>query len=349
MHQIRNNEVSSRIEYFDILRGLAILGVVAIHSSETGLQFSDNSVNFNFTVLWRNLLNFSVPMFLAISGYFWARKRFGSSKDYLAFLRKQIPRVYIPLVFWSVFWLGLAVFIQNKSVMHELLKLATFQSIGPYYFIALIIQFYILLPILNRLANDRGLIFSVAISIFMTGTICCLRYYTDVSLPLIIYAGNFVTWLMFFILGLYVGSKSKINISNRILVPLIILFYALSCIESYVLIAMFHRAGDAVTAVKASSFMYSFFLIIFLFNNRDLIKSKLLKQIGEISFGIYLTHMFALMVVSRLLSHLYPSLQDITYVHQFSLIGIVVLSCFLFISVFNKVFSGKQARLIGFK
>ena len=341
--------MSSRIEYFDTLRGLAILGVVAIHSSGTGLQFSDNSINFNFTVLWRNLLNFSVPMFLAISGYFLARKRLESSIDYFAFLKKQIPRVYIPLVFWSVFWLGLAVFIQNKSAVHELLKLATFQSAGPYYFIALIIQFYILLPVLKRLANDRGLIFSIVLSIIMTGTICYLRYYTDVSLPLIIYAGNFVTWLMFFVLGLYIGSSPKINMPNIILVTLIILFYALSCIESYILIAMFHRAGDAVTAVKASSFMYSFFLIIFLFNNRDFIKSKLLKRIGEISFGIYLIHMFALMIASRLLSHLYPSLHGITYAYQFSLISIVVLTCVLFISVFNKVFPGTQAQLIGFK
>ena len=61
--------MSKRIEYFDILRGLAILGVVAIHSSNTGLQFSEESINFNFTVLWRNVLSFSVPMFLAISGF----------------------------------------------------------------------------------------------------------------------------------------------------------------------------------------------------------------------------------------------------------------------------------------
>ncbi|OQZ02042.1 MAG: hypothetical protein B6D34_11675 [Candidatus Brocadia sp. UTAMX1] len=67
-------EVSERIEYFDVLRGLAIFGVVAIHSSNSGLQFSEESINFNFTVLWRNVLNFAVPMFLAISGFFYHRK-----------------------------------------------------------------------------------------------------------------------------------------------------------------------------------------------------------------------------------------------------------------------------------
>ena len=88
--------MSDRIEYFDILCGLAILGVVAIHSSGSGLQFGDNSLNFHFTVLWRNMLNFSVPMFLAISGYFLAKKSIAHTTDYFSFLKKQIPRVYVP-------------------------------------------------------------------------------------------------------------------------------------------------------------------------------------------------------------------------------------------------------------
>ena len=91
--------MTGRIEYFDVLRGLAILGVVAIHSSGTGLRFSNDSVDFNFTVLWRNLLNFSAPMFVAISGYFLKTKRIDSYQDYFSFIRAKIPKVYIPLIF----------------------------------------------------------------------------------------------------------------------------------------------------------------------------------------------------------------------------------------------------------
>jgi surface polysaccharide O-acyltransferase-like enzyme len=343
------NEVNERIEYFDVLRGLAIIGVVAIHSSSSGLQFSEESINFNFTVLWRNILNFAVPMFLAISGFFLSKKTIKNSKEYVAFQRKQIPRVYVPLLIWSLVWFGFSVIIYNKSVVPELMKLVVFQSSGPYYFVALIIQYYLLLPILNKLANNKGLAFSILISMVMTCTIFYLRYYTEINLPLILYGGNFATWLMFFVLGLYLGSPERMKFSNKYLLVLMLAFYALSCIESYVLIAFFHQAGDAVTAVKASSFMYSFFLIIFLFNNHDLIKSKLLKQIGVLSFGIYLTHMFALMIISRMLLHLYPPIKDITYAYQFLLVGIVILACFLCISVFNRAFSRSQSRLLGFK
>ncbi|HVK98489.1 MAG TPA: acyltransferase, partial [Dongiaceae bacterium] len=253
------------------------------------------------------------------------------------------------LLVWSLVWLGFAVLIRNESVVSEIVKLLVFQSSGPYYFIALIIQYYLLLPVFKKLANNKGLAFSVLISMVMTCVIFYLRYHTEIHLPLILYAGNFATWQMFFVLGLYLGSSERMKIPNGYLVTSILVFYALSCVESFVLIHLFHQAGDAVTAVKASSFMYSFFVIIFLFNNHDLIKSRVLKEIGVVSFGIYLIHMFALLVAPRILLRLYSPLQDITYVYQFSLIGMVLLSCFLCVSAFNKVLSDRQARIIGFK
>ncbi|UFH58514.1 acyltransferase [Sulfurovum mangrovi] len=341
--------MSNRIEYFDILRAFAIFGVVAIHSSGTGLHFSDDSINFNFTVIWRNLLNFSVPMFLAISGFFLAKKRIECYRDYFVFLKKQIPRVYIPLLTWSLVWFALAVLVQHKSVVHELIKVVVFQSSGPYYFIALIIQYYLLLPILKSFANKKGVVLSLIISIAMTSTIFYLRYYTDINLPLIVYAGNFATWLMFFVLGLYLGSSTKIEISNRLLIVLIVSCYILSCFESYVLISMFHQVGDAVTAVKPSSFLYSFVLIIFLFKNQNWIRSKPLKNIGEMSFGIYLIHMFILTGITILISRIYPSLTEISPVYQFVLISVVMLFCSLFISAFNNIFTAKQSKLVGFK
>lgn len=341
--------MSNRIEYFDILRGLAILGVVAIHASGTGFQFEQDSFNFNFTVLWRNALNFSVPLFLAISGYFLARKNIQSYSEYFKFLKKQIPRVYTPLLSWSLVWLALAVFIFNKPIINEIIKLIAFQSSSIYYFIAVIIQFYLLMPILYRLANYGGLILSILISIGMTIIIAYLRYYTDISLPLILYAGNFATWMMFFVLGLYIGKLEKIKLSNGILFFLILALYAISCVESYMLIEMFDKPDDAVTAVKASSFLYSFFLIILLFNNQEWIKSKPLKKLGDMSFGIYLIHLLPMIAATKLLSLLLPSLKGFTLAYQLSLIIIVVISCVLCISIFNTIFSEKKSKFIGFK
>lgn len=332
-----------------MLRGLAILGVVAIHASGTGLKFSEDSINFNFTVLWRNFLNFSVPMFLAISGFFLATKKIDNITEYFTFQKKQIPRVYIPFLIWSIVWFWLAVLIKGQPVSNELIKLIAFQSSSPYYFIALIIQYYLLLPVFKIMANSKWLAFSVLISIAFTFLIFYARYFTELSLPLIVYAGNFATWQMFFVLGLYLGKLETIKISNKTLIIFILAFYILSCMESYLLITFFQQAEDAVTAVKASSFMYSFFMIVLFFKNKGLFKSKLLKEIGIVSFGIYLVHMFALLAVSKMLLILYSSLKDITYIYQLSLIFIATLCCYVVISLFNKYCKVNYSRLIGFK
>lgn len=340
--------MSERIAYFDILRAIAIVGVVAIHASGTGLSFDVASINFNFTVLWRNLLNFAVPLFLAISGFFLVRKQFKYTGEYFAFLKKQIPRVYIPTLIWSLGWFTIAIVVYNKPVLDELFKVVTFQSSGPYYFIALIIQFYLLLPVLGRLANRNGLLLSVFISIGITLGIFYVRYFTRMEMPLIFYAGNFLSWLMFFVLGMYLGSSS-IKFPNPILLVLIITFYVLSCIESYALIAAFHQPAEAATAVKPSSFLYSFFLIIFLFRNQNWIRSTVLKRLGDRSFAIYLIHLFALQAVVMLTSRLYPQFQQMTALYQLFLVIVVIVSCSLYISISNQLLSFRQARLLGFR
>jgi surface polysaccharide O-acyltransferase-like enzyme len=340
--------MAERIDFFDVLRGLAIIGVVAIHASGTGIQFKDETLDYYLTIIWRNFWNFSVPLFLTISGYFLAKKSFFGVRDYLSFLSKQIPKVYWPLLFWSLIWLLLAV-ANNVSISSELLKLVTFQSSGPYYFIALIAQYYLLLPILKRLADFKGLVVCAILSFTATFVIFYLRYYDRIDLPLIIYAGNIFTWLLFFVFGLYIGAGNRIGLSNKLLLNLTICFYLLSCFETWLIIEFFNKPKEAVTAIKISSFMYAFALIAYLFRNKDLIHSKVLKSLGSLSFGIYLIHMFAMSFEARVLHKLLPGLQENSIFFQLMLASLVVLTCALGIAFVNKVISNRLSLLIGFK
>ena len=341
--------MSSRIAYFDILRGIAIVGVVANHSSYDGIQSPDNSVNLHFTMIWRQLINFSVPLFLAVSGYLSAKKTITSSEEYFSFLKRQVPRVYIPFFIWSSVWFILIVLFQEVSISHQFYKLITFQSSGPYYFIALIIQYYLLIPVLKRLANVKGLIISAIISIAMTWLFFYLQYYTEIHLPLIVKGGNFLTWILFFVLGLYLGSSVSINIPNKVLGCLVVVLYLLSCAESYIIYAIFHQAGPAMTAVKTLSFLYSAALIVFLFKNQDLIRSTVLKHVGEVSFGIYLIHMFVFLFMKRIIMRFSPSMLDIQPLYQFVLIGTILLLSYAFIVISNRFISPGKSRILGFK
>ena len=140
---MKSNE--TRNPYFDFLRGLAIIMVVGIHTLKADNLGFDRLQDI-CTILLRLILNCAVPLFLAISGYFLGNKEMSFGHSHMRFLKRQIPKVYIPCLIFSLPYLILAI----SSDCHNILKpLAVFFACGfsIYYFVALIIQYYILLPL----------------------------------------------------------------------------------------------------------------------------------------------------------------------------------------------------------
>ena len=131
--------MNKRNEYFDFLRGLAILMVVAIHTY---------NLNTDGIVI-RQLLNTAVPIFIAISGYFLSQKAMGSQGEYISFLKKQLPKVYYPVLLWSLPLLVISI-IQGKLILaNVILFLVCGMSID--YFVAFIMQCYVVLPLVKNM------------------------------------------------------------------------------------------------------------------------------------------------------------------------------------------------------
>lgn len=139
--------------YFDFLRGIAIMMVVAIHTfnvEEADLQ----GRAVDMTTFVRQLLNCAVPIFLAISGYFLGNKRLETWSERKVFWRKQITKVYIPTMIVSLPYLAIALMHGEHPLIAVLTMLICGYSI--YYFIALILQYYALLPILQKVKSGGG-------------------------------------------------------------------------------------------------------------------------------------------------------------------------------------------------
>ena len=137
--------------YYDFLRGIAIMMVVAIHTfsiAETDLVHHAVDVN----TLVRQIFNCAVPIFLAISGYFLCTKKLDTWADKKNFWRRQVPKVYVPTMIVSLPYLALALKHGNSPIAAVMMMLVCGFSI--YYFIALIIQYYVLLPVFKK--TNRG-------------------------------------------------------------------------------------------------------------------------------------------------------------------------------------------------
>ena len=163
-----------REKYFDFLRGVAILMVVAIHCYPSNICLTDGGMAV-IMICIRNIMNCAVPIFLAISGYFIGKRVMAVDRfDWLSFWKKQIPKVYVPCLIFSLPWLVLDLYAGVSWVKVLILTLLCGMSV--YYFILLIISCYVLSPILVRTDNRLMLIVS---SILAFSSIFCYSLYNS--------------------------------------------------------------------------------------------------------------------------------------------------------------------------
>ena len=275
-----------RNTYFDFLRGLAIMMVVGIHTYTLG---KDSTVV-------RQLLNTAVPLFVAISGYCLSQKRMENKDDYLFFLKKQFPKVYLPVLVWSLPLYALALYSGSSIIKQTILLLSCGLSI--YYFVAFIMQCYVVLPVINNYISGnkrRVVIVSCLISFAWIAGVMYMNTIQGKGIPLILYAGPLPCWLMFFVLGVMIGHKPERNYSIILPMVIAILGFILSVIETDYLLDHYGKG----VGIKPSSFIYSAGMIFLMFSNKveNLIRRtgaiyRFIIWIGSLSFGIYLVHCY---------------------------------------------------------
>lgn len=270
-----------RNTYFDYLRAIAIIMVVVIHT----YQIDDS-------VILRQLVNAAVPIFVAISGFFVSKKTIENKSQYVVFLRRQIPKVYVPTLLFMTPMFLLDI-VRGESFIKSLVYLIIC-NYSIYYFIAFIIQCYVVLPLLKSYVNKYkmgGGIISIIISILWIGSYTYLKNEYHMALPLIIYAGPLPCWLMFFFLGIYLGQLSdrKYSLSWPLFITCTgFILSVASCI--------FLNSG---VGIKPTSFVYSLGLILVLFSSKmerflscNNIIYRVMIWLGRQSFLLYLAHMY---------------------------------------------------------
>ena len=275
-----------RNTYFDFLRGLAIMMVVGIHTYTLG---KDSTVV-------RQLLNTAVPLFVAISGYCLSQKRMENKDDYLFFLKKQFPKVYLPVLVWSLPLYAIALYSGSSIIKQTILLLSCGLSI--YYFVPFIMQCYVVLPVINNYISGnkrRVVIVSCLISFAWIAGVMYMNTIQGKGIPLILYAGPLPCWLMFFVLGVMIGHKPERNYSIILPMVIAVLGFILSVIETDYLLDHYGKG----VGIKPSSFIYSAGMIFLMFSNKveNLIRRtgaiyRFIIWIGSLSFGIYLVHCY---------------------------------------------------------
>lgn len=314
-----------------MIRGLAIFAVVLIHTCPAGM----------WQVIIRPFINFCVATFIFLSGYLTKIE----NDNWYVFFKKRIAKVLIPYIIWNVLYTLYNYAISGwGGIRRIIVNLITTKSAAQLYFVFVYIQFVLLTPLLGKLLKTKY--HWIGWFITPVSTVIFKYYYLLSGNEMNKYVSMIwgvccLSWFTFYYLGLMLGNKIKIckYDSKKLLV-----FYGLSIIlqmgEGYIFLLL----GDANcgTQAKLTAFLTSaiFILLVYEFLNNNIdIKCKFLTVLGDCSFGIYLSHIMIMKVLSFI-----PYYTSIPYIVN-SLI-VLVLSL-VFVLSGRKLLGNRLSKWLG--
>lgn len=305
-----------------ICRAIAILAVVGIHTCGYGIT----------SLLVRPFLNFSVATFLFISGLL-TKEEIG---DLRSFYNKRLMRVIVPYLIWSIIYT-----ITYQSYESFIYKLLTGQCCSIYYYILVYVQLTLLAPLLNRLIQSKfwKLGFVVSPIAIIIQSILVLGGY---ALAFPWNANLFFVWIIYFYFGMCIRSN-RIEI-KAVKTKSVIIVFMIQYIEVAFWAFIMNNGSMATTQIKISAMLTSLAVICVFYNwitddkkiNDDFL-TKMFINIGDISFGIYLTHVLLIRYIEPLVSKMIFPINTLT---------IVVLEVII-INLTRKIVGKKCSKWLG--
>jgi len=339
------------LQEFQYFRAVSIFEIILLHTIVPA------SVGFAILLLvpalQRAILTFvvastwlAVPQFIFISGFVLYNKY---KRDFSVrqFYKKRLYAVLWPYVIFSVFYFIFERFFLTHNLSIEIypivrgLAVGTVTgNIGPLWFIALLLQFYLLYPLLVRIYNRSARRLSVALGVLTVVLFIQIVYTSILVLPPPYIEGQtnfrvlFLSNIFYFMFGIfachhYTTIKQKIV---RLSLPLLMVVVALAAVGYTIIFYNFLFEGPPAYYVLLFHVLgpfYCMLLIVFwlkvsvIWAGPHSLFTRSMEKIGQDSFGLYLTHPFFIAIFGPALIVIGLSLSNLLY---YPLLFVLVLA-----------------------
>jgi len=217
----------------DLIRTLAMILVIVLHSSNETLQLLSSGSTYWWTaVVYKSLALSCVPLFVMLSGALLLQPS-KLNEPIRVFLKKRLSRIGLAFGFWSGVYIAWSFYIAkspltliniSESIWYSLFSGAYYQ----FWFIYLIVGLYLITPILRAIiANANLRIIRYLILLWFVGIaiVPIIELYSQLIPgavagaytlnPLVFAIGG---WVGFFVLGIYL---QRIKLRSAILYGLL--------------------------------------------------------------------------------------------------------------------------------
>lgn len=320
----------SRIDEIDVLKGISIIAVLIIHT--TGIAVSDldkSSLSYIIFAIINRLSQFAVPAFIFASAML-LMYNYSDGDDWKLFYKKRLKNVLLPYIVWTMIY-GIYLYVIYNEPLKSILAVENLFFGGMFYhlyFIVIIVQLYLLFPILLYIYKCISKnTYTVVLSIVLFQMIDVVVYRYFISKFFQNSSLLFITYISFIIAGMYIGENMR-EWGKYYDKKLLNLFFAVIVFGYlFVDISLKAFANKQIDSNLYNIYYYAFTLLASLFffalstkilNYHAL--SGLLASTGKLSFGIYLSHPLFLDVLNHFLTTGNQYLYDIYILFIFIMI-----------------------------
>lgn len=321
-----NNSSTNRIAYFDSLRGLAIILIVYSHVSIYILR--EDSFCYNDI-----LVQFQMPLFFIISGFFFYKEKWQIEQMYSFLKRKVIPLIITPILFMSVF-----VFLKTGDWGQISHTLETDYWKAGYWFTIALFEFYFFFFIIHLclafICSGNSRLYDCLLLVSSLGISLSSRLFVTIGSSITVILGLwFIKHFFFFICGVILKKHYEFFIHlfslkgkgflNNIAV---VVFITINIISYATEISLSPAVFYYLSGLSGFVIVFSFF-----YNNQDYFGHKtevgrFLQLIGKRTLDIYLIHYF--------------------FISESNLTGIIPVLATADVLLFNFIFALSMALII---
>ena len=261
---------SGRYSVFDVMRGIAILGVVLSHAGYLYIEMFTPSSNV-YVELIDASVRFVLPIFFIASGVLLVPAK-KTIKGHAVFLWGR----FIELLPLYIIFTGLLAYV-GELTFHEFLKnIITGEGSLPYYFILVLIQLYILYPFIEKYAQKRMFVYLTLFFAMVMQFTPSTWYLYGVPLAF--------RYLFFFVWGIYIREQLLSGTFTRKVAPWLIMVF-LFFVMYLVFPGQFYNVRPY--------YGVAMFSLLFVFFTSPHVTTRLeqyLEKVGRMSYWVYLAH-----------------------------------------------------------
>ena len=280
------NYKKERIKYIDLLKFLAIFGIIAFHI----FNIWPNAEILNFDIInFKEIVRYGVPIFLMVSGALLLNRNI----ELKEFMKKRLIRIALPLIFYLIIAYVLNIY---KA------------PLGTYWYCWMVICVYLAIPIINIFIKNAKMkeieyfliLFAIATLIYQIALYFNIKHCLDLNF--------FIGPVSFLILGYYLSKKEFNTTPNKMIIISLISFIIITILKMKVGDYFNFNTGNLVSYLNINFLQILqastiFLMIRYLYEAKESIFSKVknllevniinkfILSISRASYGMYLFHM----------------------------------------------------------